>query len=581
MLPIFDLPIDIVINIIAKAECKIMIEFCKSKGKIFQSWSEYEQWNRSPLFIVEYYDNDNVVQRSTLMYNKKYTIGRCEYQSEVCTRKQFKVTINENGKIFIKNIHKSSPAIVDDRELNFNETIEKSDNIILKFGLSCKIIIKSPERNKYVDYILPGDAPKIFRNMKDYFREKYHLERLGYLPKYLTQSNSSFNVLINELSPFLVDSHRAVDEHFESVTNLYPSDIIRLTIKDRIVKTFRNTFATIIILEDKTVYRKIKKNGIFHEEEKLDNKYNFKFNYYDTILDFRYDPPRFISNKLCSEQLLSLIAKQKTLNGIPFFKHVKIARHALTEEEQFLSVKAQFLEACETLKTYEAFMSQLNKIRDHFSQTQTDYDFDEINGVIYFAYMPTYEYRELSIEFSKELLFYKPEFNPKNYTYIIDGKEHPLKIVKPELVPAEDRVLELNLINGKIDYNIFRTKFHDYPVPIIATYSSSFGPEEIDNSNPVTYLKFKDDDTVFLNKIDNQLIKPIVWTEAHDVDFMLLENGELNEEFFKYVEVPYWNEEMHPYPFAIGHVREIDDGFVKINLTGEELPPSDWDDGSL
>lgn len=72
---------------------------------------------------------------------------------------------------------------------------------------------------------------------------------------------------------------------------------------------------------------------------------------------------------------------------------------------------------------------------------------------------------------------------------------------------------------------------------------------------------------MFRNQIERRLIKPIVYTDHYDADFILLENGEFNQEFFEHLEVPYWEDELdvpeHP----------EQDGLIRINLTGESSRP--------
>lgn len=552
MLHLFDMPFESILRILSEMSCSDLMNFCKSKSKIFKDLNEYEEWNLSPVFVAEFYVDDEVVYASWLVRNEAYMFGRVKKQSKHCTRNQFKIEINAHGRMRITNIHVSSPASVDGHQLAYQHVVEKSDDVLLEFGHNCKIMIKRTRPHRYIDFILPDDHPKIFQSIESYKRDKNFLERIvsarNPRANYITPTNSSFNVIIEGYNE--IESYRAKNNHFETANELYASDVIRWKYNGHEF-TFRNTFATVIIFDGNTIYRKIRMNHTFEREEKLD-AYNLKLHFFDSILDLRHDPPRFISNRLCSRKLISLVSTEKARNGVPFFNNVEL--------RLYVSVKQEFLKACQAYENYKNFMPQLEIVKQHFfNQT---YDFDAIDGVIYYAYMPEYEYSMLVIEFSKELLFYKPDFDLNSFSYIIDGKEYPLSVISRGLIPEDCRVLELNLINGRrIDYTTFA-----FPhVPKMATYAKYFNANEAERT--IEYFTFKDCDAVFLNRIDSQLIKPVVYTDYENT-MMLLENGEPNQKFFN-IEVPFWNNDDVFYVPA--HTEA--DGFLKINLTDESSQP--------
>ena len=226
--------------------------FCKSKGKIFKKLHDYEKWNFSPLFVAEYYVGDDLVHTAWLLYNKSYIIGRVKEQSLTCTRKQFQIYINQHGRMSITNIHETSPASVDGQILAFQNTIEKSDDVLLEFGCSCKIRIKATEPDKHVNFILPDINPKIFQNIESYLNYRNNnLDTLHKLRKYMTPTAANCNVSIREkinvveiseeyrlaVGTIKIDeSYRAINNHFEDVGEgvgeLYSSDIIRLKMYD-------------------------------------------------------------------------------------------------------------------------------------------------------------------------------------------------------------------------------------------------------------------------------------------------------------------------------------------------------------
>lgn len=570
MIPLFDMPLESIVNVLANTDCDDLKRFCKSKGKIFSNLEEYEEWNRSPLVVAEFYQDETIVQKIWLRYDKTYVVGRVKEQSQYCTRKQFRIHINSRGKIIIKNIHETSPASVDDKSLSYEDSVEKSDDVHLRFGKNCKIILRAQENNKYISFAIQDLNPKIFQSIESYTKDKKLLMRLGF-EKYLTSTSFHPNVLIyeilkqgrlHEMVPH-IESYRARDGIFEDANELHASDILHLKLQNNSIK-FRNTFATVIIIDDDNVYYKIKSNETIAEplpfvrEEKIEN-FSIDLHHYDSIIDFRHNPPRFISNRLCSRQLMLLVAKEKSSKGIPFFKNVKVDMYGL-------SVKKQFVNACDASETFLHFIRELKKIEDHYSDP--DYDYNLIDGVIYFAYMPDFDDSLVNIVFSKELLFYKPDFNLDNYTYIIDEKEYPL-IPYEEVISEDTQVFELKLDNGKVDYRIFRGE----QVPKMATIAS-IGEEFdiVDFSNDdwkktVEYFKFPNDSKVFRNQIDIDLIKPIVYTQMHDITYMY-KDGELNQTFFQHLEVPYWDEDVIVIPDS-----PDSDGFLRINITGESSRP--------